>query len=75
MYTVGDVEQEAGVDAMNSLMEDPCFVGGVMEMTVAEGWQRPAKVVQEKAMFMQEYGGLMKISTGLVDESCVKEES
>ena len=57
MYVVGDVEQEAGVHAVSSLSEEPWNVGGVMEMPKEEGWQRPKKVVQEKAMFMQEYGG------------------
>ena len=33
---VGDVEQEAGVDAVNSLREEFWIVGGVME--VPRGW-------------------------------------
>ena len=72
---VGDVEQEGAVDAVNSVKEEPWIVGSVTEVPKEEVRTRPKKVVREKAMFMQGYGGPMKISTGCVEECCVKEES
>ena len=75
MYVVGDVEQEAGVDVVSSLREEPWIVGGVMEMPKEEGWQRPQKVAHEKAKFMQGFGGPVKISTRCVEECCVMDES
>ena len=36
---VSDVEQEVGVDAVSTLREERCIVGGVMEITKGERWQ------------------------------------
>ena len=72
VYVVGDVEQQTGVDAV-TMGEEPWIVGSVLEMPMEEGWQRPKKMTHEKAKLMQEYGGPVKISTGCVEECCVKE--
>ena len=53
--------------------EEPWIVGSVLEMPKEEGWQTPKKVAHEKAKFIQELGGPVKISTGCVEECCVKE--
>ena len=53
--------------------EEPWIVGSVLEMPKEERWQRPKKVAHEKVKFIQEYGGPVKISTGCVEECCVKE--
>ena len=67
VYMVGDVEQEAGVDAVNCLREEPWLP--------EEGrWWRPKQVGHEKARFTQGYGGPLKISTGCVEECSVNEE-
>ena len=50
---VGDVEQQAGVDAA-TMEEEPWIVGSVLEMPKEEGWQRPKKVAHEKVKFIQE---------------------
>ena len=54
--------------------EEPWIVGSVLEMPKEEGWQRREKVAHEKAKFMQEYGGLVKIGVRCVEECCVNEE-
>ena len=48
-------------------------MGSVLEMPKEERWQGPKKVAHEKVKFIQEYGGPVKISTGCVEECCVKE--
>ena len=69
---VGDVEQQAGVDAVTT-GEEPWIVGSVLETLEEEGWQRPKKMTHEMAKFLQQCGGPVKISTGCVEECCVKE--
>ena len=69
---VGDVEHQAGVDAV-TMEEEPWIVGIVLEMPKEERWQRPKKVAHKMVKFSQEYGGPVKISTGFVEECCVKE--
>ena len=64
---VGDVEQQAGVDAV-TMREEPWI-----EMPKEQGWQRPKKMTHEKVNFMQEYSGPLKISTGCVEECRVEE--
>ena len=65
IYVVGDVEQQAGVDAGLWVACWRCLR--------RKGWQRPKKMTHEKAKFMEEYGGPVKISTGCVEECSVKE--
>ena len=47
----------------------------MMEMPKEEGWQRPEKVVHEKAKLIQGCGDPVKSSTGCVEECSVMEES
>ena len=61
------------MDAVNCSREERWIVGGVMERSKEEGWQRPVKGGHETARFTPGYGGPVKVSTVCVKECCVSE--
>ena len=61
------------MDAVNCSREERWIVGGVIEISKEEGWQRPVNVEDETARFTHGYGGPVKVSTVCVEECCVSE--
>ena len=68
VHVVGDAEQQPGVDAVTNLgLWVVCW-----RCPKEVRWQKPEQVAHEKAKFMQGYGGLVKISTGVLREGGVE---